>query len=210
MINGILYDPTGFPAGFDWHNDQFPPLDALAYWHYLKSCNLIIEVGCGYSTFLARESGKNVIAIDPSPRVRYLGINYIRKKVQDVDRQIFKELKSGDILFIDSSHIYSKGSDVEHLIENIIPSLNPGVLVHFHDYFGENGYPESWKEMPEMKGWNENEHITRIKKKYHVLCEHHLISEQENEILKNQYPFVPTNIVANMGAVRGASIWLKI
>jgi hypothetical protein len=22
-----------FPNEFDWYNDQFPPLDALTYWH---------------------------------------------------------------------------------------------------------------------------------------------------------------------------------
>ena len=38
-----------------------------------------------------------------------------------------------DILFIDSSHLVRSGSDVNFLFLEVLPILNPGVIVHIHD-----------------------------------------------------------------------------
>ncbi len=57
---------------------------------------------------------------------------------------LFAALEAGDILFIDSSHKLTPGSDVELLITQILPAIPAGVLVHIHDIFLPGGYPASW------------------------------------------------------------------
>ena len=205
----LILNTDNFPPDFDFTNNQFPPLDALTYWHFLKSAKRVIEVGCGYSTFLAKKANIEVTAIDPKPRVYFSEIAYTEKEVQKVDISLFKSLQKNDILFIDSSHIYSAGSDVEFLIKKVLPTLNQGVLIHFHDFFGEHGYPKEWKDIPEMKGWNENEYVLPLMEKYTVLAFNYQICMEHNDKLIAAYPFVPKNITTNLGAVRGASLWLK-
>jgi hypothetical protein len=197
-----------FPKEFDFYNGQFPPLDAFTYWHFLKKSKLVIEVGCGYSTYLTLKSGVQTFAIDPCPRKEYDGVNYVRSEVQNVSIEMFRLLAENDILFIDSSHIYDKGSDVEYLIKEVIPQLNDGVLIHFHDYFGADGYPKEWQNVPEMKDWNENEYVHKMLDSFNVLANNYEISKNYNEELKETYPFVPNDITQNLGAVRGASLWI--
>jgi len=48
------------------------------------------------------------------------------------------------VLFIDSSHVSKVGSDVNHILFNILPALRPSVRVHFHDVFYPFEYPENW------------------------------------------------------------------
>jgi SAM-dependent methyltransferase len=208
-MSPIKLNVEGFPTDFNFYNDQFPPLDALTYWHFLKSAKRVVEVGCGYSTGLALNSGVVVTAIDPEPRILYSEIAYLIKPVQETDPTIFSELEADDILFIDSSHIYQDGSDVKFLIDSVLPSLKNGVLVQFHDFFGKDGYPPEWKLNTEMAKWNENEYILPLMDKMEVLAFNYEISKLHNEEMKSSYPFIPQNITQNMGAVRGASIWLK-
>jgi hypothetical protein len=64
--------------------------------------------------------------------------------VQQVPLQTFRELRAGDILFIDSSHVVSMDNDVLYEYLRILPELAPGVLVHFHDIFTPLDYPEKF------------------------------------------------------------------
>ena len=82
-------------------------------------------------------------SIDPQPRATLDGlrIERIAERVQDAT---IPTLASGDILFIDSSHIVSPGSDVDHLIGRIVPTLPAGALVHIHDIFLPDPYPAAW------------------------------------------------------------------
>lgn len=211
MITQITLNTEGFPKDFYWQNDQFPPLDALTYWHFLKTAMKVVEIGCGYSTLLSKHSGAIVTAIDPQPRVKYDWIDYIEKEVQQIDPQdIYDYLEEGDILFVDSSHIYAEGSDVKFILEEIIPNLKKGVLVHFHDYFKPFDYPESWKTHPEMSKWNEQEYVFPLEKKYEVIFKNYHYSLNNNVHLLEKYFFVPKDITTNLGAVRGASVWFKI
>ena len=72
------------------------------------------------------------------------GLHIIPKRVQDVPLDVFTALDSGDVLFIDSSHVSKVGSDVNHILFNILPALRPSVRVHFHDVFYPFEYPENW------------------------------------------------------------------
>lgn len=42
-------------------------------------------------------------------------------------------LGPGDVLFIDSTHTVSPGSDVNYVVLEVLPRLAAGVFVHFHD-----------------------------------------------------------------------------
>ena len=78
----------------------------------------------------------------------------IPKRVQELELPRFDELRAGDILFVDSSHVSKVGSDVNHIVFEILPRLSHGVFVHFHDIFYPFEYPTKWIE--EGRFWNED------------------------------------------------------
>ena len=73
-----------------------------------------------------------------------LPVNLIQKDVRTLDFAIFKQLKDSDILFIDSSHVSKFNSDLNYILFKILPQLNSGVLIHFHDIFDYFEYPMEW------------------------------------------------------------------
>jgi hypothetical protein len=104
-----------------------------------------IEVGSGLSTYychLARErnrkEGRNtqISCIEPYPFPQ-LGdieqIDLIQSEVQEVPLDTFESLRSGDILFIDSSHVVRLDGDVPYLFLEVLPALASGVHIHIHD-----------------------------------------------------------------------------
>ena len=64
---------------------------------------------------------------------------------------MFAELAAGDILFLDSSHVAVAGSDVELAFCDLLPRLPAGALVHVHDVFLPDPYPDAWR----WRGYNE-------------------------------------------------------
>ena len=119
----------------------------------------IVEVGSGYSSCAMVDTnelffGGSILLtfIDPFPD-RFLSLleeheaaklDVISNRVQDVRIELFDQLRAGDILFIDSSHISKVGSDVNYIFFEILPRLKKGVYVHFHDIFFPFEYPKSW------------------------------------------------------------------
>src|SRR5260370_8648558 len=86
-------------------------------------------------------------AIDPAPRADIAGLPGVRvvpSTVQATPAQLFDGLTAGDALFIDSSHILMPGSDVDLLLNRVMPRLPSGVLVHIHDIFLPFDYPPAW------------------------------------------------------------------
>lgn len=115
----------------------------------------IVEIGCGHTTLLMSEAiraeaasgyAPDYICIEPY-RPDYLQVlpaeisEFRDTPLQSVPMDLFEHLGPGDILFIDSSHVVSYGSDTVHEILTILPRLAPGVLVHFHDVFLPYEYP---------------------------------------------------------------------
>ncbi|HUH33985.1 MAG TPA: class I SAM-dependent methyltransferase, partial [Daejeonella sp.] len=108
----------------------------------------IIEIGCGHSTLMAINAiAKNKlenaeyscqhICVEPyeQPWLEKLPVILKREKVENVDKSFFEELRSNDILFIDSSHVIRPQGDVLFEFLEILPVLKSGVLVHIHDIF---------------------------------------------------------------------------
>ena len=139
-----------------WDQDWFPRLDAAMLYTLARRCppRRAVEVSSGHSTrFLLRAlrdggADADVTAIDPAPRADLAGLGdrlrLLRRTVQEVGRQPFEELETGDWLMIDSSHIAMPGTDVDFLFGHILPGLPPGVLLHGHDIFLPDPYPEDW------------------------------------------------------------------
>jgi hypothetical protein len=73
--------------------------------------------------------------------------------LQDVDPEIFTQLQANDILFIDSTHVSKVDSDVNYIFFELLPVLNKGVYIHFHDIFYPFEYSKKW--IYEGRGWNE-------------------------------------------------------
>lgn len=112
---------------------------------------LVVEVGGGYSSRVLRQAlddagGGELTTIDPEPRRPVIGLadRHLAVAVQEVAPSWFAELPADAVLFIDSSHRGGMGSDVHHLFLEVLPRLRPGVLVHVHDVYLPEEYPESW------------------------------------------------------------------
>jgi len=151
------------------NNGTFGPGDA-EYWYNIiriSKPKIIIEIGSGYSTLMAikainknkeEDSSYNCehYCIEPyeMPWLEKSGVTVIRKKVENVEKSFFRKLEKSDILFIDSSHVIRPQSDVLVEYLEILPILNPGVIVHIHDIFSPKDYPEDWIKN-EVRFWNE-------------------------------------------------------
>ncbi|QLH73065.1 class I SAM-dependent methyltransferase [Rhodopseudomonas palustris] len=151
-------------------NGSYMAVDSHVYYSLIRQNNpeRIVEIGCGNSTFLACAAAKrnqqefgrapSITAIEPYPweifRKGYPGLTeVVAKKVQDVPLEVFTSLKAGDILFIDSTHALRSGSDVQYEFLEILPRLQPGVLVHIHDISLPLPYPKVYYDQHIY--WNE-------------------------------------------------------
>ncbi len=74
-------------------------------------------------------------------------ITIINKVVQEVPDKEFNRLGENDILYIDSSHVSQPFGDTILELAYILPRLNKGVLVHIHDIFLPDNYPDDWLPM---------------------------------------------------------------
>lgn len=159
--NALPRTASGADAGaFHLDNNRFESVDAEMLYGLLRKHKpaRMVEIGSGYSTRLAIAAlAKNaadgspgrLVTIDPfpSPVMASLGAETLEiraERVQDTPMEVFAALASGDILFIDSSHVSAIGSDVNREILEILPRLAPGVLIHFHDIFLPTEYPREW------------------------------------------------------------------
>jgi predicted O-methyltransferase YrrM len=151
------------PDGFYLDNTLFGSVDAEVLYSVIRKLRpkRIFEIGSGFSTLVSAracraneaETGEPVelIAFEPYPsellRGAIDGLTRIEeRRLQDVPLDAFSALESGDILFIDSSHVVATGSDVCVELLEIVPRLAPGVVVHVHDVFLPAEYPRKWLE----------------------------------------------------------------
>ena len=156
-------DPTEYWAD----NDQYPALDAWvlsALLRHLRPARMI-EVGSGFSSLVTARINREELegqleftCIEPFPRpflqAGVPGISSLRvERIQETPLELFEQLESGDVLFIDTSHTVKTGGDVPWIFGEVIPRLSLGVHIHIHDIFLPGDYPEPW--VREGWGWNE-------------------------------------------------------
>lgn len=156
--------------GYHYNNGFFETVDAEVTYCIVRNekPTRIIEVGGGFSTCIlaaALEMNREqdgveaeLITIDPFPeRVPEelcTQVTLIRQPIQDVDLSLFLSLSERDILFLDSSHVVSVGSDVVREYLEILPRLDSGVLIHAHDIFLPSDYPRD-AVLKNLSFWSE-------------------------------------------------------
>ncbi len=148
-----------------WGQDWFCGLDAAMLYAQIRlhrPAN-IVEIGSGHSTRFAARAiadgalATRLVAIDPEPRAQLaaLKVEWRRATLQEALANsgggLIAALHPGDLLFIDSSHILMPGTDVELILTELLPRLPSGALVHIHDIFLPEPYPEDWA----WRGYNE-------------------------------------------------------
>ncbi|MEI6059277.1 MAG: class I SAM-dependent methyltransferase [Bacteroidota bacterium] len=150
-------------------NNSYSYTDAIILYSFIRHFKpeRIIEIGSGFTSALMLDTKDHFLNdleltfIEPYPQLLFSLLSEKDKKnckvfitkVQDVALAEFKSLEANDILFIDSSHVSKTGSDVNFEIFKILPTLKPGVFIHFHDIF----YPFEYPKELVYKGFNWNE-----------------------------------------------------
>jgi predicted O-methyltransferase YrrM len=126
----------------------------------------ITQVGAGFSTALilraARDAGyaPSITVVEPYPSefLRRCGsdgrIRLIARKAQSVELSIFTDVGPGGLLFIDSTHTVKAGSEVNHMILEVLPRLPAGAFVHFHDIYFPYDYQRQL--MTDVTFWSES------------------------------------------------------
>lgn len=142
-------DNTAYNSAVAGHfGPGFGAIEAQALHGFLRGTKprRIIEVGSGVSTFCMEEAiGRNasegspasLTCIEPYPSawLRQASVSLVQQRVEDVALDLFGTLEAGDFLFVDSTHALKVGGDVLQIILEVLPRLQPGVHVHFHDIY---------------------------------------------------------------------------
>ncbi len=162
-----FYPDVSFPQNqssdfrYSYPNYLFDYADAFFLYSFLRkhSPKRVVEVGSGYSSAVILDTldrlsidRPELTFIDPNPsRLESLlreddrkNIELVPVRAQEASPGIFSSLETGDLLFLDSSHVVKCGSDVLLFFFEILPFLPAGIFVHFHDIFYPFDYPASW------------------------------------------------------------------
>ncbi len=177
----------------------------------------IVEVGSGFSSCMTLDTNEiwfnnsiDCTFIEPYPDLLYSlikeddrkRIQVLVSRVQDVDLTLLNALESGDILFIDSTHVSKIGSDVNRIMFEILPLLSSGVFVHFHDIFYPFEYPKAWAN--EGRAWNEAyllRAFLQSNSEFEIVLFNTFLEHFHLDFFKKHMPLCLKNT--------GASIWLR-
>jgi len=215
-------EKTSLAYEYHVNNNLFAAVDGEILYcmiRYFKPAK-IIEIGSGYSTYLSAQAVRRnktnnrheceLIACEPFPnnvlRKGFPGLSkLIPRKIQDVALSEFESLHENDILFIDSSHVLKTGSDVQYECLEILPRLNRGVIVHFHDIFLPEEYPKEWITK-KFRFWNEQyllQAFLSFNDSFEILWAGSYLG------LKHPDLFEKTFKSYNRGQTRPGSVWLR-
>ena len=195
----------------EWASKWISPLDGATIYTGVTEFKprQIIEVGSGNSThFMVRaivdhKMDTKVTCIDPSPRIDITGLPIdLKQRVLSLDDlPLVKNLNRNDILFIDSSHILQQGFDLDIILNQFLPALKPGVILHFHDIFLPYPYPTEWgsfhfNEQNALIGWLLSGYLDVIFSSYYAY------SDMTNNLRVSA-------LESSIKEAGGGSIWLR-
>ncbi len=156
---------------YQFENDYYCYSDGIVLYSMIRHFKpkRIIEIGSGFSSANMLDTNElffgnkiDITFIEPYPEERLIPImtemdkkqtTIIKSDVQLITLEVFKNLQAGDLLFVDSTHAVKTGSDVNYILFEILPALQSGVLIHFHDIYYPFEYPMDW--VFRGFGWNE-------------------------------------------------------
>ncbi len=214
QLNGQESDPK-MPV---WNNGFLPGLDIIMIYTLLatQKPQKYIEVGSGNSTKVAFKAKKDqaltteIISIDPYPRVEIdqVANKVIKQPFENTDKALFRDLGSGDIVFIDNSHRILPNSDATVFFLEILPELPKGVIVHIHDIYLPYDYPQFMCDRAYSEQYALACFLLANPEKYRPICPNYFISEDKalNEILT---PFWSHPNLKDVEK-HGGSFWLQI
>jgi hypothetical protein len=205
----------------------YTAVDALTLYMMIRHIKpqRYVEVGSGLSTYYcslaaAKNSSEGhplaITCIEPYPFEKLHtipGIKIIAKQVQDVELSLFQQLRSDDVLFIDSSHILKIDGDVPFLYLEVLPTLNVGVAVHIHDVpfpYNVPYPPQLWvfgQEWPML--WNEAmvvQAFLSLNRSFQVIMSAPLLRYFDEDFLRQSIP-IYQSIDQNPNAF--SSLWLR-
>lgn len=208
---------TSDPAEFYLDNTSLTGLDAavlhcMVRYHQPRR---IVEAGSGMSSLVIAHAARlndntpEYTVIDPYPnetlRQGLPGVSrLLTQPVEQVDRKHFTTLMDGDILFIDTSHVIKTCGDVTALLLDIVPRLQPGVIVHVHDIFFPQEYPRAW--LAELRYYWTEQYLLQAflccNAQFTVLFASNYICHTRPETVA-AFPRFPH------GEVGGGSMWLR-
>lgn len=176
----------------------------------------IVEVGSGWSSACTldtlAEAGLDteVTFIEPYPanlmaRLRpadHERVEIIAEPLQDVATAVVESLVADDILFIDSSHVFKPGSDVDDYFARVLPAVNVGVHVHIHDIFWPFEVPGGW--LDEGRAWNEGHALRNFlsgNRDWEITVFNDYFGRFHRDVIQELLPQMLDNV--------GGSIWLR-
>ncbi|MEI6580867.1 MAG: class I SAM-dependent methyltransferase [bacterium] len=181
----------------------------------------IFEIGSGNSSKIIYGAIKmnevsseevDYVIIDPFCNIdvdtSYKNTKIYKKKIEDMEIDFFKQLNDRDILFIDSSHMSKIGSDVNFEILEILPILNKGVLVHFHDINLPYEYPKVYATKSNFRVfWNESyllQSFLTFNNSYEILLPMAYVQREFGDEFRKSFP--ESNKTSNYAS---GSFWIR-
>lgn len=162
----------------------------------------VIEVGSGWSSAVLMDTNQYYLNnsvqmkfIEPYPeRLKSTlkendKLSLIETELQKVSLDEFEILNENDILFVDSTHVSKVGSDVNYLFFEILPRLNRGVYIHFHDIFFPFEYPREWIERGQI--WNELYLLRAFlqnNQDYEIVYFQNMFEKRHQDLIKKVWP----------------------
>jgi hypothetical protein len=199
----------------------FPAGDAASLYLMMaeKRPRRIVEIGSGYSTAAMLDFAEilgldeiSLCCVEPYPeRLRSLmrpgdenRLKLIERPVQQLSaEELVTDLQAGDFLFIDSTHVLKTGSDVHHELFHLLPKINIGVIIHFHDCRYPFEYPDEWIRERNYS-WNEIYALRAFltfNEKFKILYWASMLRSMHAQRLAREVPHYAIN--------PGGSIWLR-
>jgi hypothetical protein len=212
---------------FFFENNAFSYFDAIVYHCLLRRLepHRVIEVGSGYSSCALLDTNERFFGgsiactfIEPYPQL-LLSLfqdddrsrtTLIPSNLQDVDPEVFRELAANDILFIDSSHVVKTDSDVNYVFFEVLPRLQDGVYIHFHDIFHPFEYPPEW--VYQGRAWNEAyllRGFLQENSRYRIELFNSFLEVFHRDRITRQMPMCLRHAQQSMIPTSAQSIWLK-
>lgn len=195
----------GTRHGYYHDNGMYPVIDAEVLYGLLREFRprRIVEVGAGFSTLVVSDAvernaadgeapARSVFDPFPSPVLASAAVSVQALRAQDIPASVFEELGTGDFLIIDTTHTVKPGSDVVRLVLEVLPALNPGVVIHIHDFFRPYDYPR----------WLLDEHALYWQE--HYLVQALLAHNPDFEVMIANYALARSDIDAVAAIIPGA------
>jgi len=176
----------------------------------------LVEVGSGWSSACVLDTlaehglDTKVTFIEPYPRNLLARlrpddhdrVEIVESPLQDVPTELFASLAPGDLLFIDSSHVFKPGSDVDDYLARILPAVAVGVHVHVHDIFWPFEVPPGW--LDEGRAWNEAAALRTFLQgnpSWEIVVFNDYLGRYHRDVIEEHLPQMLESV--------GGSIWLQ-